>query len=146
VLRCPPLDAREFSRAFAGEGQYVEFKCGVTGPQLQDTAAGRPFDASTLDDIHRALQSARDIGRYSITKIDVDGRAVCAVSIARRREGFAQTSGGVVKVRRGSRDDPLFGAELVRFANERTATRYETTCEEQPGLIASRRWPCSTAW
>jgi ATP-dependent DNA helicase RecG len=142
------MDAREFSRAFASEGQYVEFKSGVSGPQLQDTAvafsnadggvlligvrdngeiAGRPFDASTLDDIHRALQSARDIGRYSITKIDVDGRAVCAVSIARRREGFAQTPGGVVKVRRGSRDDPLFGAELVRFANERTATRYETT-------------------
>jgi ATP-dependent DNA helicase RecG len=44
-----------------------------------------------------------------------------------RREGFAQTSAGVVRVRRGTRDDPLFGAELVRFANERTSSRYETT-------------------
>jgi ATP-dependent DNA helicase RecG len=33
----------------------------------------------------------------------------------------------VIRVRRGTRDDPLFGAELVRFANERTSTRYETT-------------------
>ena len=49
------------------------------------------------------------------------------VSVARRREGFAQTSGGVVRVRRGTHDDPLFGAELVRFANERTSSRYETT-------------------
>jgi predicted HTH transcriptional regulator len=30
-------------------------------------------------------------------------------------------------VRRGTRDDPLFDAELVRFANERTSSRYETT-------------------
>jgi ATP-dependent DNA helicase RecG len=88
---------------------------------------GRPIDASTYDDVHRALQSARDIGRYSVGRLDIDGRAVCVLSIARRQEGFAQTSGGVVKVRRGSRDDPLFGAELVRFANERTPARYEST-------------------
>lgn len=52
---------------------------------------------------------------------------VVVIAVARRREGFAQTSSGVVRVRRGSRDDPLFGAELVRFANERTSSRYETT-------------------
>jgi ATP-dependent DNA helicase RecG len=138
----------EFRAAFPGEGPHVEFKSGVSGAQLQDTAVafsnadggvvligvrddgellGRALDAGTLDDIHRALQSARDIGRYATTQVDVEGKAVCVVSIARRREGFAQTSGGVVKVRRGTRDDPLFGAELRRFANERTASRYEST-------------------
>jgi ATP-dependent DNA helicase RecG len=73
------------------------------------------------------MQVARDVGRYAIQELDVDGKPVCVVSVARRREGFAQTSGGVVRVRRGTHDDPLFGAELVRFANERTSSRYETT-------------------
>ena len=161
----------EFTGAFPEEGQYVEFKSGVSGPQLQDTAVafsnadggviligvrddgelvGRTLDSGTHDDIHRAMQSARDIGRYSTAQVDVEGRAVCVLSVARRREGFAQTSGGVVKVRRGSRDDPLFGVELVRFANERTASRYESTQVDVPlrsvdprlraGLARVMRW------
>jgi ATP-dependent DNA helicase RecG len=142
------LSRAEFTEAFPGEGQHVEFKTSIGKDPIQDTAvafsnadggvvligvrddgtiAGRALDSGTQDDIHRVMQSARDVGRYSMTQVDVDGRAVCVISIARRREGFAQTSGGVVKVRRGTRDDPLFGAELVRFANERTASRYEST-------------------
>lgn len=142
------MSMREFRRAFPEEGRYVEFKTGIGKDPVQDTAvafsnaeggvmligvrddgtiAGRALDAGTQDDIHRALQAARDVGRYSIAQLDVEGRPVCVVAIARRREGFAQTSAGVVKVRRGTRDDPLFGAELVRFANERTAARYEST-------------------
>jgi len=138
----------EFRAAFPHEGEHVEFKSGVSGTQLQDTAVafsnadggvvligvrddgellGRALDAGTHDDIHRALQSTRDVGRYSVTQVDVGGRPLCVLSVARRQEGFAQTSGGVVRVRRGSRDDPLFGTELVRFANERTASRYEST-------------------
>jgi ATP-dependent DNA helicase RecG len=138
----------EFRAAFPGEGQLVEFKRGVSTEQAQSTAVafsnadggvmligveddgavlGRAADAGTQDDIHRAMQAARDVGRYAIHQLDVDGKPVCVVSVARRREGFAQTSAGVVRVRRGTRDDPLFGAELVRFANERTSSRYETT-------------------
>lgn len=142
------MSTSEFRRAFPAEGDHVEFKTGVSGAQLQETAVafsnadggvvligvrddgelvGRALDVGTLDDIHRAMQSTRDVGRYSVSQVDVDGRPLCVLAVARRREGFAQTSGGVVKVRRGSRDDPLFGAELVRFANERTASRYEST-------------------
>jgi ATP-dependent DNA helicase RecG len=138
----------EFRQAFPTEGQHVEFKTGIGREPLQDTAVafsnadggvvligvrddgevvGRALDSGTQDDIHRAMQSARDVGRYSVAQLDVDGRAVCVISVARRREGFSQTSGGVVKVRRGTRDDPLFGAELGRFVNERTASRYEST-------------------
>ena len=36
-------------------------------------------------------------------------------------------STGVVRVRKGTRDEPLFGSELQRFINERSATRYELT-------------------
>lgn len=142
------LSASEFERSFPTEGQHIEYKSGVSGTQIQDTAvafsnadggvilvgvrddgtvSGRALDVGTQDDIHRALQAPRDIGRYSITQVAVDARVVVVIAVARRREGFAQTSSGVVRVRRGSRDDPLFGAELVRFANERTSSRYETT-------------------
>lgn len=142
------MTAERFRQAFPSESEMVEFKSGVSGSQLQDTAVafsnaaggvvlvgvtddggvrGRRLDPGTQDDIHAALNSARDVGRYTIGEVDVDGRGVVVVAVDRRREGFAQTSAGVVKVRRGTRDDPLFGAELVRFANERTANRYETT-------------------
>jgi ATP-dependent DNA helicase RecG len=142
------LSLSEFRVAFPGESQLVEFKRGTSQEELQNTAvafsnadggviligvrddgtiAARALDAGTQDDIHRAMQAARDVGRYGLGQVDVDGKPVCVIAVARRREGFAQTSGGVVRVRRGTRDDPLFGAELVRFANERTNSRYETT-------------------
>jgi ATP-dependent DNA helicase RecG len=95
------------------------------------------LDAGTQDDIHQAMQSARDVGRYAVAQLDVDGRPVCVLSVARRREGFAQTARGVVKVRRGTRDEPLFGGELVRFANERTASRYEATIVQAPVALAT---------
>jgi ATP-dependent DNA helicase RecG len=170
------MSLAQFRAAFPEEGPHVEFKTGVSGAQLQDTAVafsnadggviligvrddgevlGRALDAATQDDMHRAMQSARDVGRYSLGQVDVEGRPVCVIAIARRREGFAQTSGGVVRVRRGSRDDPLFGAELVRFANERTASRYESTQVDaglrsvDPGLRARlasvMRWERATA-
>lgn len=142
------LTASDFKREFPSENQWLEFKSGVSQEQLQNTAvafsnadggviligirddgevAGRALDSGTQDDIHRSLQAARDIGRYTLGQLDVDGTSVSVVAVARRRDGFAQTSGGVVRVRRGTRDEPLFGAELVRFANERTASRYEAT-------------------
>jgi predicted HTH transcriptional regulator len=142
------MSLAEFQAAFPGESQHVEFKRGTSMEQLQNTAvafsnadggvvrigvqddgaiAARALDAGTQDDIHRAMQAARDVGRYGLSELDVDGKPVTVLSVARRREGFAQTSAGVVRVRRGTRDYPLFGAELVRFANERTSSRYETT-------------------
>lgn len=142
------MSLSDFVQAFPGEGDHVEFKTGVSGSQLQDTAVafsnasggviligvaddgeivGRALDSGTQDDIHQSMQNTRDVGRYGIAQLDVEGRQVCVLSVARRREGFAQTSRGVVKVRRGTRDEPLFGLELVRFANERTASRYEST-------------------
>jgi ATP-dependent DNA helicase RecG len=142
------MSPAEFRRAFPAEGSFVEFKSGISGKDLQNTAVafsnadggvvligvaddgvvrGRAADAGTQDDIHRAMHEARDVGRYSIAQLDVDGTPITIVAIERRHEGFAQTSQGVPRVRRGSRDDALFGTELVRFLNERTASRYETT-------------------
>lgn len=142
-----------FSREFAGESDVVEFKAGAGEKPVQETAVafsnhaggviligvaddgtprGRPLDPGTADAIHRALSNAHDLGRYELHQIDVDGVGLTVVSIARREEGFAQTSNGRVLVRRGTRDDSLFGADLQRFINERSATRFETTLTELP--------------
>jgi hypothetical protein len=54
------------------------------------------------------------------------------VAVARRRQGFAQTSDGRALVRRGTRDDIAFGADLQRLINERSVTRFESTELEVP--------------
>lgn len=142
------MSQQEFSDEFPSEGEYVEFKRGISGKDLQNTAVafsngrggvvligvaddgtltGRTLDAGTQDDIHRAMREARDVGRYSMVQIDVSGRPLVVLAVERRHEGISQTSQGVVRIRRGTRDDALFGADLVRIVNERTTARYETT-------------------
>jgi ATP-dependent DNA helicase RecG len=153
--RQPPFSVslHEFQQEFPAEGSLVEFKSGTAGRALQDSVvafsngdggvvllgvaddgipSGRPLDAGTEDAIHEALASASDLGRYEIQGVDVAGRGITVLSVAKREEGFAQTSNGRVLVRRGSRDDPLFGADLQRFINERAQSRFETTITEIP--------------
>jgi hypothetical protein len=111
-------------QAWHVDGAVAEHGCGVfqrgrwgradRSPGRRAIAA-RALDAGTQDGIHRAMQAVRDVGRYGLSQLDVDGKPVTVLSVARRREGFAQTSAGVVRVRRGTRDDRLFGAELVRL-------------------------------
>lgn len=138
-------------REFPSEGELVEFKSGVGGAPLQATAVafsnatggvilvgvddsgapvGRALDPGTADAIHTALGQARDLGRYDLASLDVNGFVVTVVSIARREQGFAQTSGGRVLMRRGTQDMPLFGADLQRLINERSTTRFEETPTE----------------
>lgn len=142
------FSAADFNRHFPEEGDYIEFKAGTSSKQLQDsivafsnadggviligvddagTVTGRPLDSGTADDIHGIFRDVHDPGRYQIEEFQVDGTRAIALSVAKRNEGFAQTSKGIVKVRRGSRDDALFGADLQRFINERSTRRFETT-------------------
>ena len=132
------MSPAEFRDAYPAEGRYVEFKRGVSGSQLQNTAVafsnadgglvligveddgnvcGRSLDAGTQDNIHRALQEARDVGRYSLSQIDVAGRSVIVLAIARRREGFAQTSGG------GSRS---VGVRAMMLSSESSSSALRT--------------------
>lgn len=145
------LDFAEFKREFPEEGPYIEFKRGVGSDTLQDTVVafsnadggvilvgveddgvvtGRKLDAGTEDAIHRTIHNVRDPGRYSIHELSVSGRPIVVIPVDRRDEGFAQTSSAVVKVRRGTRDEPLFGAELLRFVSERSTKRYELSRTE----------------
>ena len=126
----------------------MEFKTGIGNGPLQSTAVafsnadggivlvgvaddgmltGRALNAGTTDAIHTALGAAHDLGRYELLAVDVEGTPVTVVAIARREEGFAQTSNGRVLVRRGTLDMPIFGADLQRLINERSSVRFEAT-------------------
>jgi ATP-dependent DNA helicase RecG len=156
------LSLDEFRRAFPEEGPYVEFKTGMSRTQLQETVVafsnadggivligiaddgeilGRRLDAGTEDAIHQIMRDVHDPGRYSIHDLLVEGRPLTVLSVARREDGFSQVSNGVVRVRKGTRDEALFGAELQHFINARAATRYELmptrlpTETADPGLL-----------
>lgn len=137
-----------FAKEFPEEGPHIEFKSGIGGDPLRNTVvafsnadggivlvgvsdsgqvAGREPDAGTIDAIHDAIRTIRDPGRYEIHHLVVGNKSVLVISVAARREGFSQTPSGVIRVRRGTMDEPLFGSELRRFINERSFVRYEET-------------------
>ncbi|MGC1165934.1 MAG: ATP-binding protein [Solirubrobacterales bacterium] len=142
------LAPEEFRREFPGESQYIEFKRGVGKDTLQDSIVafsnadggviligvtddgvvqGRQLDSGTADAIHQILHDIHNPGRYFLHQVEVDGRPVIALGVARRQEGFAQQSNGIVRIRKGSRDEALFGPELQHLVNERSANRFELT-------------------
>lgn len=147
------MGIEEFRREFPEESDYVEFKQGISRNQLQDTivafsnagggvilvgiaddgtVVGKPFDAGTTDSIHQVMRDVHDPGRYSLHQLLVEGKSVVVVAVARRQEGFSQSSNGVVRVRKGTRDEPLFGAALQHLINERSTRRYELSSASLP--------------
>jgi ATP-dependent DNA helicase RecG len=156
------LEPKEFRKSFPAEGDFIEFKTGISRNQIQETVVafsnaqggvilvgigddggviGRSLDAGTADALHQVMRDIHDPGRYSLHELAIEGKPVIAISVARRQEGFSQMSSGIVRVRKGSRDEPLFGSELQQFINERAASRYELTpmtAEEEahPDLLA----------
>ncbi len=149
--------AAEFDTEFPTESDFVERKSGFNRSAVQEavvafsnagggviligvddagTIVGRDLSPGLLDDIHRAIGEARDPGRYAVHELSVDGRPVVVISIARRVEGFSQTSSGRILVRRGTMKIALFGAELARFVNERSLQRFEET-DAQVALAAA---------
>jgi ATP-dependent DNA helicase RecG len=162
----------QFSRIVARETDTVERKTGLGQQPIQEamvafsngqggiiyvgvsddgTVPGRELDQGSDDRIHAAANDARDVGRYSIRQISVGTVPVIAIEIKRREEGFAQTSDGRTLVRRGGRNQALFGADLARFIQERTLRRFELTDTDlsldavEPELLIELRraydWP-----
>jgi ATP-dependent DNA helicase RecG len=140
--------AEEFAELVADETDEVELKSGLGLNPLQDAlvalsnasggvilvgvqdngeVTGKRLDQASQDRIHQAAADARDVGRYRISPIDVDGTEVIAILVDRRVEGFSQTSSGRVLVRRGGQNVSLFGQDLTRFVNQRTLHRFELT-------------------
>jgi ATP-dependent DNA helicase RecG len=142
------MSSAEFEDAFPRESEFVERKSGFNRTSVQEAAVafsnadggliligvddtgtivGRELSPGLLDDIHRAMREAHDPGRYAVHELAVNGRSVVVLSIARRVEGFSQTSSGRVLVRRGTMKVALFGPELARLINERSLQRFEET-------------------
>lgn len=147
------LEPGEFRREFPEEGQHTEFKTGLSRSPLQkavvsfsnadggvilvgvsDSGAivGKDLDAGVADAIHQLMRDVHDPGRYSLNRVSVGGKPIVAISVARRQEGFTQMPDGVVRIRKGTRDEPLFGSELQHFINSRSAQRYELTPTQLP--------------
>jgi ATP-dependent DNA helicase RecG len=147
------LTTEEFQRDFPQENQYIEFKRGIGQDQVPNTAVafsnadggviligvddygevvGRALDAGSTDAIYGTMRTVRDPGRYSLHEVSIAGQPIIVISVARRREGFAQTSNGVVRLRKGTGDEPIFGAELQRLIYERAPRRFELTSESTP--------------
>lgn len=140
------LTAEDFQRRFPGENDRVEFKTGTGNQPLQDAIVafsnaeggvifvgvndeggivGRELSQGTLATITQAFRDTRGPGRYEIREIRIDETPLVAIVIAKRINGFAQTSNGRVLARRGTQKAPLFGDELRRLLIERSLVRFE---------------------
>ncbi len=147
------IPEEDFPAEFPGEGDYVEFKEGVSGRRIQEavvafsntdggvilvgvndhgqvTGIGQPGEKTRQ--IHEAVHEVSSPGRYEVHEVAVGDRTVLVVAISRRHEGFAQTSDGVVRVRRGASNLPLIGVELSRFLARRAFNSFESTTTTVP--------------
>jgi ATP-dependent DNA helicase RecG len=143
------MSRTEFGAAFpATETSLIERKTGISRGPLADSivafsnteggviligvddagqVTGRELTQGLEDDIHEVMSNIRDPGRYTLHPLRVDGTAITVLAVAKRSEGFSQTSNGRVLVRRGTRDEALFGPALRDFLNARSLERFETT-------------------
>lgn len=141
------MSETDFRNAFPSESIHVERKTGVGSRLAHEAVAfsntdggviligveddgrivGRSLTPAVEDEIHQRMRESNNPGRYSIHELDVGSRRTVVLSVARRVEGFAQTSDGRVIVRRGTMNVALIGEELTRFVNERALSRFEDT-------------------
>jgi ATP-dependent DNA helicase RecG len=142
------LSPDDFARAFPAENELIELKTGLSERRLQEAAVafsnanggvyvvgvapdGRVLGVSQpgekAKDIHQAMRDVRDPGRYDVHELQVGDATVLVLAIARRHEGFSQTSSGAVLARRGASNVPLLGAELSRFLAGRAFQSFELT-------------------
>ena len=109
----------------------------LVGVSDSGDVVGRSLDGGTPDAIHQVMRDIHSPGRYSLHRVSIGGREIIVIAVARRQEGFAQMSSGIVRIRKGTRDEPLFGSELQHFINEKSATRYELTPTDVSATAAS---------
>lgn len=142
------LGTAEFAREFPGESRHVEFKQGVSADRIARAVAafsntdggvlligvgpdgspvGTSTDGESLPRLHQIVAAVHDSGRYELTPLDVGGRTIVALSVARRGQGFAQTADGQVVVRKDAMNVALIGSELADFIRRNALTRFETT-------------------
>jgi ATP-dependent DNA helicase RecG len=124
----------DFAGEFPGESRHVEFKQGVSADRIARAVAafsnteggvllvgvgpdgavvGTSSDGEALTRLHQIVAAVHDSGRYELIPLDVGGRTVVALSVARRAQGFAQTADGQVVVREDAMNVALIGSDLA---------------------------------
>lgn len=142
------LDSTAFAAEFPGEGEHIEFKQGLSPARVQEAATafsntdGGVYLVGVSDAglvvgirspgerakyLHQAVRDVQNPGRHEVHHLQVEGKDLVMLSVARRQEGFAQTSAGAVLVRRGASNTPLLGADLSRFLARRAFAAFELT-------------------
>jgi len=139
----------DFSEGFPGEDGHIEFKESVSNAdRIQDAVvafsnsdggvlvigvdrAGNVVgvrDPGEIErQVHQIVRNTNNPGRYEVFTVGVEEAKILVVAVARRQEGFAQTSSGVVKVRNGASNTALIGEHLNRFIQARAFTHFEDT-------------------
>lgn len=148
----PPLvlTTEEFAQEFGEESAYLEFKEGLSAAVPQSVAAFSNTDGGVIligvtdrghvkgvganggheAKVHQFVSDLRDPGRYHLHNLAVADRRVIVVAVAKRVEGFCQTSDGRVLVRRGASNRALFGAALTEFVVARSLRRFESAATD----------------
>ena len=136
----------------------VEFKQGTPTAKIADTVAafsnsdggvlllgvkgdgepvGLTIGPETERKVHGAVRTLYSPGRYDIAELDVDGRAVIVLSVARRHSGVAQTSDGRVLIRLGASNVAAIGDQLQALTRERALELFESAPTDELFAAAS---------
>ena len=142
------FDAATFAALVEREHEHLELKTGAgVGPLQRSlvalsnsgggtlligvaddrTVVGQELTQGIDDRVRQAERAAHDVGRLTVREVRVGDRAVVAVDVAARLEGFAQTSEGVVLVRRGGHNVALVGRDLSDFLREHGGVAYDSS-------------------
>lgn len=138
----------EFASAFPLESTLVERKTGLGKKPLQEALVafsnthggliligvrddgevlGRRLSTGVEQEVLDDVADARDVSAPDLYELSVGATHVVAVVVAPRLTSVAQTSDGRVLVRRGARNRPLFGSDLLHFLQERTSEPFDST-------------------
>jgi len=142
------MTLQEFSHAYPGEGDHVEFKRGFGTRRLQEpvvafsnadggvillgvepdgNVVGVEQPGELARSVYQAISEIVNPGQHEVHQLGVGGKVVLAVAVDRRREGFAQMPDGSVRIRRGASNPALLGRDLIDLLATRTFERFEST-------------------
>ena len=136
----------EFTAAFPGESQYVEWKEGTSGKPLQKAIVafsnadggvvmvgvndrgkpiGRRLDEGARKTLWETINEIESPGPIEISGLEVGGVPITIISVDRRQEGVSQTSDGTPVIRRGKQNLPLKGDSLIELLSQRSHAVFE---------------------
>ena len=140
------LSLGDFQDAFPDEGDYVEWKESMARDPLQRAIVafsnakggvvligvndrghpvGCPFEEGVRRDLWEIVNGINSPGLVKLHGVHVDRIAITVVSVERRRQGIAQTSGGTPLVRKSKQNLPLVGEELLALMSDRVKDSFD---------------------